>query len=197
MPAGDAIGLVLTALLVGAAAGGAAAIAVAGSRRRREERRRRQLEACARWLAARRTLTRASISLVAAFRSLADQRRDSDYFQLRMDEAQRCRASWGDAMRELDRAEADLIVWSGPSGTDEPWTRVERAGGMALQVAIDGTEADVEALFQALHDADRHAAELVQATAGGLDAPVRVSRLPVALRRLTRWIGAIVDHWSR
>lgn len=197
MPVGELIGLIFAMLLLGGAVGGAVAMSVASGRRRRDEHRQRQLEAYARWLAARRTLTQASISLVTAFRCLAVQRRDSAYSELRVDEAQRARAYWCDALRELDRAEAALAVRTGPWGTDEPWTRVDRVGANALQVAIDGAEAGAKALHRALQEADRRAAELVQAEAASLDKRSRAAEVLGSYQRAGRWITAFIDQWSR
>ncbi len=127
MSSEEVVGLMLTVALLSATAGTAVTAAVILRRSGMSQWRMRRVDAYARWLAAWMTLSRVSASFVAAFRALATERRDSEYFALRRHEAQRARAAWSDAMRELDRAEAALIA-----GTVAPSIR---AGGPAVKRA--------------------------------------------------------------
>ncbi len=113
MSSGETVGLVLLAVLCSVLPTAALAVVIAEWRFRKGDRCVRRLEAYAGWLAARTILSRASISFVSAFRSLAVEPVQSNYAALRSAEAQRARSAWSDALKELDRAEAALIIWSG------------------------------------------------------------------------------------
>ncbi|MGB2985586.1 MAG: hypothetical protein WBE26_06855 [Phycisphaerae bacterium] len=195
MSQGEIVGLLLTVALL-AAIVGAVLTAVAALRRdRAAELRTRQIDAYAQWLAARMTLSRASVSFVVAFRALAAQRRDSDYFLLRRDEAQRARADWCDARRELDRAEAVLVAWSDDPSIRKQLARFDLVAPDVLRLAINSDQGDVDRLAQRLHDADQRAAEFVHAAT----ASTRASRFP-ARKRLTvaaDYVESIVEHWTK
>ena len=196
MSVGEVVGLTIAAALVGGAAGVALIVSITLPRQRLRERESQKADAFSRWLAARITLSRTSISLVAAFRSLAAARPDSTYFPLRMEEAQRTRASWSDAMRELDLAEASLRTPVRTPAVQERLMRFNRIGADALQVAIDGDEQEVARLVQTLRAADRAAIELMESVTAGLDAAPRQSVLGPLLQRPRQWLGTIVEQWS-
>ncbi len=196
MSVGEVVGLTIAAALVGGAAGVALIVSITLPRQRLRERESQKADAFSRWLAARITLSRTSISLVAAFRSLAAARPDSTYFPLRMEEAQRTRASWSDAMRELDLAEASLRTPVRTPAVQERLMRFNRIGADALQVAIDGDEQEVARLVQTLRAADQAAIELVESVTAGSDVPPRQSVLGPLLQRPRQWLGTIVEQWS-
>lgn len=196
MSVGEVVGLTIAAALVGGAAGVALIVSITLPRQRLRERESQKADAFSRWLAARITLSRTSISLVAAFRSLAAARPDSTYFPLRMEEAQRTRASWSDAMRELDLAEASLRIRVRTPAVQERLMRFNRIGADALQVAIDGDEQEVARLVQTLRAADRAAIELVESVTAGLDAAPRRFVLNLFLQRPLEWLGTVVEQWS-
>ena len=110
MSSGEVVGLLLTVMLLGVAASGAVAWLIWHRSSRLRESHVRRIDASAEWLAARVTLTRTSISFVTAFRELAAAHGNADAIALRRDEAQRARAAWCDARRELDRAEGRIKV---------------------------------------------------------------------------------------
>jgi len=150
-------------------------------------------DALARWLAAWMNLSRTSVSLVAAFRALAAEAHSSEYFSLRQDEAQRARAAWCDAMRELDRAEAGLVARSA-SPIRADLAHFVRASPAALRAAINGNQRDVDALIEQLGGTTARVAEFVEATAIG-EHSIRSPARELLTRAAAR-MQAIVQSWS-
>jgi hypothetical protein len=193
MSIGEVVGLTLTVAVFGAAAGAAVAAAIIAWSRRGTSRRMRYDDAFAQWLAAWMNLSRTSVSLVAAFRALAAEGHDSEYFSLRQDEAQRARAAWCDAMRELDRAEAGLVARSA-SPIRADLARFVRVSPAALRAAINGDQQDVDALVKQLGRTTTRVAEFVEATAIG-EHSVRPPMNEFLTRAGSR-VQAIVRSWS-
>ena len=196
MSVGEVVGLAITAALAGGAVSAALVLAFTLRLHHLRERESQRADAFSRWLAARITLSRSSVSLVAAFRSLAAARPDSTYFSLRAEEVQRTRASWSDAMRELDLAEALLRIRVRTPAVREQLIRLDRIGADALRVAIDGDEQEVDRLMQMLRAADRAAIELVESVTAGFDGPPRQTVLKPLLRRPLDWLATVVEQWS-
>ena len=195
MSAGEIVGLTLVVASLAGVAGVAACAIFAARWDRRVQVRLRRVDAHARWLAARMTLTRNSASFIAAFRALAAEDRHSQYVPLRREEAQRVRVAWCDAMRELDRAEAGLVVWS-----DDPAIRDRLAGfasvsPQALRSAINGSQGDVEQIIQRLHNADEVAADFVRAATTEKSPRAFPGKAPFT--RAVAYAQAIVNHWSK
>jgi hypothetical protein len=168
MSTGEVIGLAVAAGLVGGLIG---AIVIAVLQTRRQDRfgvKARRIDAYARWLAARLALSRASLSFVSAFRVLAAEPRDSTYFALRTEEAQRVRSQWCDAVREVDLAEATLIAWAEDPSLPLRLEQFDRVGVGALRRAVAGSDEDVDALVNRLHESDQRAAEFVGQATGHL-----------------------------
>lgn len=195
MPTGELIGLISTVTLLAAAAGAVVSAVVVVRRDRAAEIRLRRVDVYAQWLASYLAATRASVSFVTAFRALAVVKRDSEYFSLRQDEAQRARTAWSDAMGELDHAVAALLVWSVDESIRSRLGRFERVSPETLRATIDGHRRNVARLIQRLRDADERAAEFVRTSTAGA-RPRRPSR-GVLLTRAEAYIESIVDHWSR
>ncbi len=195
MSSGEIIGLLATVVLLAGGAGAAATAAVAARRGVAADARMRRIDAYAQWLAAHKTLARASASFVAAFRALAVEHRDAVYFSLRRDEAQRARAAWCDAMRELDRAEASLVAWSADPSIHKQLARFQRVRPEALRAAIDGNQSDVDSLSHELHGANELAAKVVlRATA---KARGKRSAAAGLLARVMAHAETIVHQWSK
>ncbi len=195
MPAWEIIALAAAAGF-GAGMLGAVPIALAITRGQRSARQRdRLIDAYARWLAARMTLTRTSGSVVAAFRALAAERRDSPYLSLRHEETQRARAQWCDAMGLLDQAEAELILCNPNGSAREDLARFPRVRAEALRRAINGNEADAERLVRGLRSSDRQAIDFVQTTTARVLAGRSHGwgRLMTTARRLE----SILGQWSQ
>ncbi len=193
MSIGEVVGLTLTVAVFGAATGAAVTAAIIAWSRRGTARRMRCDDAFARWLAAWMNLSRTSASLIAAFRALAAEGHDSEYFCLRQDEAQRVRAAWCDAMRELDRAEAGIVARS-PSPIRADLACFVRVSPAALRAAINGDQRDVDALVEHLGRTTTRVAEFVEATAIG-EHSVR-SPVHEFLTRAAARAQAIVRSWS-
>jgi hypothetical protein len=188
------IGLLLTVALF-AAVGSAVVTAVAGRRAGRvADQRARRMDAYAQWLAACMGLNRSSASFVAAFRALAAEDRDSKYFALRQEEAQRARTDWCSAQGELERAEAALVVWS-----EDPSVRERLACGAPvapeeLQSAINGGQGDLDAFMQRLRSADARAAEIARRATR---THTRRDPLRELSERLAVFVATIVEQWGR
>lgn len=171
MSFGEIIGLLLTVALFACALGVSAAAVVAGRRYRRQELAVRRVDAYAHWLGARITITRASISFVAAFRALALERGDGAALALRRDEAQRTRAAWCAAQRELDRAEAMLVAWSGDPAVRQRVRALGHVAPEALRRAIHADAQDAGEFFVGLREADERATDLVAEMTEAIHVP--------------------------
>lgn len=196
MSVGEVAGLLMVAVLGGGLMGVAVTTLVTIRRYYYSDRWVRETESLSRWLAARLTMSRAALSFVAAFRALAAEHRDSAYFQLRTDEAQRARGDWCEAMRELDRAEAVLITSGAQPGVRDSLKQIDRVGADALRRTINGPEDGMEELTRALRDGDQHAIHFVDEMRG----PTPKGNAGVGRRRLlmetARQFAAVVDRWS-
>ncbi|MBU0716679.1 MAG: hypothetical protein KJ749_00385 [Planctomycetes bacterium] len=196
MSTGELIGLSLTAgLLAGAISAAAVAWVVLRQQSARETRSIR-IDAYSRWLAGCLTLSRASVSFIAAFRALGAEPRSSAYFSLRAEEAQRARAYWGDAMRELDVAEAALLVWDQSPSLPAELARFPRVEARELRVTIDGDETDMDEFAQKMRAADEAAVRFVQRET----APPNSAGGPTLARlilRTAKQLQSIVHRWAR
>jgi len=191
----EIVGLALTAALIGGAVGAALAALVARSGAALAERQERITQTYARWLAARLTFSRASASFVAAFRTLAAERRDSPQFLLRIEEARQARVSWSEASRDLDFAEAMLLTSVHDPAIDQQLGGFEHVSAEALRAVVAGESKGVEKWLQELHDADRRALDFVRAATANTHG--NQSIWCKRLARLTTPIRTIVDRWSR
>ena len=156
--------------------------------------RDRLINAFTHWLAARMTLTRTSSSVVAAFRALAREPRDSPYLALRGEETQRARAQWCDAMGLLDQAEAELMVCNPKGSARDDLTRFPRVSAEALRRAINGSEADAQRLVGELRSSDQQAIDFVQDTTADVLGPR--SHPWGRLMSTARRFESIVEQWS-
>jgi hypothetical protein len=162
------IGLAITIGLLSGVVCALIVLVFASRRRWSMELCARRTDAYARWLAARLNLTRASLSFVSAFRTLAAESRESTYFALRCEEAQRARAAWCDAVRELDLAEASLVAWVDDPTLPQQLGQLGRIEAAALRRAIHGEEQEVDELTDEFHKKDRQAAEFASKAAARL-----------------------------
>ncbi|MBI4718194.1 MAG: hypothetical protein HY763_10345 [Planctomycetes bacterium] len=172
------------------------ALAALARGRERQHARRRMEHLCAQWLAARRTLGRASLSLVSAMRSLAAEAPDSPWQALRVAEAQRARADWCDALIRLDAAEAEWLAWSASRGDPRLALGEDPVGSGAVRVAIDGDASDVERLVEALREADRQAAQRVVELLAGRGGRLANSWLGRRVSELASVSRRIVTGWA-
>lgn len=177
MTASEIIGLAIGTGLLGGVAGAVLVAVLTAKRSRARDRRTHRMNAYARWLAARLAMSRASVSFVAAFRTLAVEDRDGPYAALRTDEAQRARARWFRAMRALDAAEANLIVWSRDGTIRKTLSRFPRVSAHALRETVNGNEDDADAFVQRLRDVDGLATAFVADETARLDPHARRAAL--------------------
>ncbi len=173
MSTSEVVGLVVAAGLVGGLAGSMLVALIVTRITKVRDRRARRIDAYARWLAARLAVSRACVSFVAAFRSLRREPRDSTFFSLRADEAQRARAQWSTAMQELDASEAVLIAWSIHDDIGDRLAGFERVAAHTLREAINGSDEEADALSQRLRTVDRSATEFVREEVVGLGSTLR------------------------
>ncbi len=192
---GEIIGLALTAAFFGGAVSTILGAWIARCAGGREKQSRQIKEAYARWLAARLTYSRASASFVAVFRALAVERRDSPHFPLQMEEAQRSRMMWCEAARELDAAEAVLVISVHDPAIDQQLTAMGRVTLEDLRAAVHADSDKAERVLQELRDGAQRAIGVAR----GASANTRgnPSRWYKPLTTLTLPIRRIVDQWSR
>lgn len=195
MSIGEVVGLLLTATTLAAVTGACFYNLAAQRRRRVDESWIRRRDDRAHWLGAQRTLCRASLSFVAAFRALAKEPRESRYFTLRLAEAQRARQSWCAAMSELDRAEAGLLTWSDDPDVRKLIDDVGRVTPAALRLAINGDDGGVRELREALENRVEKAHGWVQSAMR--DTRPERTRIGETIERCTGYVRTIMDRWSR
>ncbi len=191
----ETVGLMLSVALLSGVVGAALAAGFVRRREARETDHARVVEAYARWLAARLTLSRASLSFVAAFRALAAERRESTYFSLRTEEAQRARALWCETSRDLDLTEATLLTTISDSGFPAQIGALERVSAEVLRAAINGAPAAFDGLVQQLRAADQRAVEFARAAAASSRRGGSPWRGRLGL--FARPIQSVVHRWSR
>ena len=204
----EIVGLALTAALIGGAVGAALAVLVARSGAALAERQAGLIlaeplkggsadatQTYVRWLAARLTFSRASASFVAAFRTLAAERRDSPLFLLRMEEARQARVSWSEVSRDLDFAEAMLLTSIHDPAIDRRLGECEHVSAEALRDVVAGESKGVEKWLQELRASDRSALDFVRGATANTHR--NQSIWCKRLARLTTPIRTIVDRWSR
>ncbi len=162
MPSGELIGAMIGAGVAAGCTAAAVVLLVSQRRQRSADLAARRVDLHARWLAARLALSRESASFVTAFRLLAVEPRKSAAFALRLEEAQRIRGRWHEAVASLDRAEAELVAWCDAAMTGEELRRIPRPGLSDLRRAVHGHETDTDELITRLAEQDRSAIAAVE-----------------------------------
>ena len=197
MSVGEVVGLVLTAGLFGGGVGAVVTAWGTGRWRRTAQERAALRDAYARWLAGHMTMSRVSVSFVMASRSLAGAARGSAFYSLRIEEVQRARADWCNAMRELDLAEASLRTHLLPQEIREQLAGIERIAPKTVRAAINGSERDVDQFAQALRAADQAVIEFVENALDKIDTPSGPSALRVLAGNIGAYFEAIADRWGK
>ncbi len=189
MSQAEIVGLLLTVALMALAAGALVA-GVAYRIAAHNARQRVDLtEAYVQWLAARRTLTRVTLSFVAAFRALASTDRTSSNRSLRQEESQRARADWSLAMRSLEDAHTRLCVCDEDDSIARRLQQFAVITPEQIRNAING-DAEVRGRFAAeLADTDRRAMAFVRIQLHG--RRVRHGSLGKVSERVAAWAGFV------
>lgn len=157
MSVGEIVGLCLSVALLAGAVGACAGVILARGRTEARVSGRERRVAVARWIAARKSMSRAASSFVTSFRALALEAPDSANRSLREQEAQRCRAAWCAACSELEQVEAELNVLHGLELSSFSASTNVATDVTALRTAIDGDAASVKAFMVGLGELNRSA----------------------------------------
>ena len=194
MSAGEVVGLVLIAALVGGACGALlAARRHAAARHAAIEERR--IDATVRWLNAHAELSRTTAALVKAVRTLATEPRNSAFFAERRDAVRKAQRRRRKARGAHSLAEAAMILWS-----RDPVHAATVIGAFPddeeiRRIALHGTQAEVQALFRRISEADRRAVEGVRRDR------LASARTPRLWRSLACWaeglVSRVVRSWDR
>ena len=197
MSVGEVVGLVITVGLLGVIAGGMLTALLAVRSSRLDTIRQRRAAALSHWLAARLTLSRCANSFIAAFRALAFEPRGSSLRALRLDEAQRARARLFAALRDLDRAEADLITRVPDPAIHLQLDSFKRLTPEELRAAIDGDSKNVATLVGKFRRDDQRAIAFVRFTAARIGTGNGQSPLRDLVDRLAVLARSTLDQWGR
>lgn len=146
-----------------------------------------------RWLAARIVFSRETISLLAAMRALKTGGESAALQKLRMAEAQRARAAWFAARRELDRAAAALEGWYAAHGECRIFVTDETDG--AIRKAIEGDDAAAARMVHSLRAADAAAREWVHAALRPKEA-LFISLARDAIKMAVAPFRGVLRAWS-
>lgn len=191
MSAGELIGIIITAFLLGGAITATVILTLAIKQGRAESPRPNRNDAYERWLAARLTLSRASISFVMAFRTLARETKESPYYALRTQEAQRTRDQWSQAKTEYERALAAIIVHSRNLDIVMTLQTMDIIDAGDLRSAINGSPLAVQGLRDRLDQQNQHAIRWVQQINDPTQSPMELLLKPV------RYLQNIIQHWDK
>lgn len=146
-----------------------------------------------RWLAARIVFSRETISLLAAMRALKTGGESAALQKLRMAEAQRARAAWFAARREMDRAAAALEGWYAAHGECRIFVNDET--DRVIREAIEGDEAAVARIVHSLRAADAAAREWVHAALLPKEA-LFISLARDAIKMVIAPFRSVMRAWS-
>ena len=162
MTAAEIVGTLLTALLLGTLNGALLAKAWQERRRRVRGLREQQISAYRDWLAAQKVLTRTSLAFVASYRALTSTDSETTTQDLKRRMFLQTRSNWNDAISELDRAEASLVVWCDEPETTQAFSKMTRSAKQIVQIVFQRDPANLDALIDDLRAQDEHAVALVQ-----------------------------------
>ncbi|MDO8631507.1 MAG: hypothetical protein Q7R41_13560 [Phycisphaerales bacterium] len=194
MSAGEVVGLVLTAALVGGACGALLAARWHATVRHAafEERR---IDATVRWLDMHAELSRTTIALVKAVRTLATEPRNSAIFAERRDAVRKAQRRRRKARGAHSLAEAAMILWSRDPVRAEAVIGAFPDDEEIRRIALHGTQEEMNALFHRISEADRRAVEGVRRDR------LASARTPRFLRSLACWaegmVSRVVRSWDR
>lgn len=191
MSAGELIGLIVTIGLLCTLITATVILVLSIRQHPQPAKHDSSTEAYERWLAARLSLSRASMSFVMAFRSLAAESKESPHYSLRMQEAQRARSHWVATRSELDHAIAAIIVRSKDPTIPDQLNKLDTLDAVLLRGTINGIPKEVQQFRDRLCTIDRDSIRWVQ-------SKVRSSSVKFDLRvQPLRFLQSISDHWQK
>lgn len=194
MSAGEVIGLALTAALVGGACG-----ALLAARRHAAARHtaleERLIDATVRWLDTHAELSRTTIALVKAVRTLTTEPRNSAIFAERHDAVRKAQRRRRKARGAHSLAEAAMILWNHNPVHAEAVIEAFPGDEEIRRIALRGTQEEVNALFRRISEADRRAVEGVRRDR------LASARAPRLWRSFACWaegmVSRVVRSWDR
>lgn len=189
MSAGELIGLIITVGLLCGAITAFVIVILTVKQSHSGSPRPELLDACERWLGAKFTLSRVSLSFVMAFRSLAKESKESPYHSLRTQEAQRTREQWSQAKTKYERTLAAVIVRSRDPNIAATFKSMDIVNAGDLRQAINGSPVAVQRLRHHLNQQEQNAIRWVQQINGYSKSPFD------QLLRPLRFLQNIVKHW--
>jgi len=193
MTAAEIVGTLLTALLLGTLNGALLARAWKERRRRVRGLLEHQVIAYRDWLAAQKVLTRTSLAFVTAYRALASTSAETSSHDLKRQMFLQTRESWNDAMSELDRADASLVVWCDESGARQELSEMTRSAKHIVQIVLQREIENLDVLADELRARDEQAVAFVRSVTQEIRA--RHDGLVHILDRLMTTIRSVLNRW--
>ena len=190
----ELIGLLVTALLLGAFIGGFL-VARSSKAARRAAHEEQCIQALIQWLAARRDWRRTATALVRAVRALAQEPRQSSRFKKKCQRARRSKKNFRVAMEQLTLAEAAMETWRGDALSRLAEPPPQPTSSQVRRAAMRGGADRIESLNRRLTLADKADLEWV-----------RVERIQMRARRSVfahlgvwaqRFVWKVVRMWDR
>ena len=157
----ELIGLLVSALLLGALIGGFLA-ARSGKAARRAAHEEQCIQALIQWLASRRNWRQAARALVKAVRALAQEPRESTRFEKKCRRGRRAQRQFRRATEQLTLAEAAMETWRGDALSRLADPPPQPTPGQVKRVAMRGGADRIESLHRRLALADKADIEWVR-----------------------------------
>lgn len=161
MPPVEIVGLLTTAVLVGALIGGfLTARSVKAARRAAHEEH--LIEAIILWFACRRNWRQAALALIRGVRALAQEPRDSSRFEKLCKAARRAKKNFRQLTEQLTVAEAAMETWRGDTLSKLSDPPSQPTPSQVRRVAMRGGAERIELLARRLDLADKADLEWVR-----------------------------------
>lgn len=162
MPPVEIVGLLVTAVLVGALIGAfLTARSVKSARRAAHEEH--FIESIIFWLACRRNWREAALTIIRAVRTLAQEPRDSNRFEKLCKRARGAKKRFRHATEQLTLAQAAMETWRGDALSTLNDPPSQPTPGQVKRVAMRGGAERIELLTRRLELADKADMEWVRA----------------------------------
>lgn len=162
MPTVELVGLLVSALLLGALIGGFLAARSARSARNASHEQH-SIQALIQWLACRRHWRQSSAALVRTVRALAQEPRESARFEKRCKRARSAKKQFRLATDQLTLAQAAMETWRGDALSSLSDPPPQPTPSQVRRVAMRGGADRIESLARRLDLADKADLEWVRA----------------------------------